>query len=235
MGVEMRILIISDIHGNIYPLQKVLKTETYDLMICLGDLVDYGPFPDEVTSIIREKANYCVLGNHDYSFAFDDECPGTTPEFRKITYEIRNYFKYRLSTENIAFLKTLPLTKEIMIEGQSFLLFHSSAEDPLGDYVTFDQNPEIIKKRMLPDKPVNVILYGHTHQSGMLKINNVIIFNPGSLGFPRGKDRYPSYAILENGQFKIQYVEYDVSKIVNEYKKHSVPEEIIHKLIGVGI
>lgn len=229
----MRILILSDIHGNIFPLEKVLKLESYDLMICLGDLVDYGPFPDEVTSIVREKANYCVMGNHDYSVALDIDCPGTTEEFRKITYEVRDYFKYNLSIENAEFLKALPLTQEIVIDKHSLLLYHSSAKDPLGDYVTFDQDRKTIKEKMLPDKPVDIILYGHTHQSGSLQMDNVTIFNPGSLGFPRGKDRYPTYGILENGHFEVKYIEYDVSSIVKEFKRHSVPEEIIYKLIGV--
>ncbi|MDI6851590.1 MAG: metallophosphoesterase family protein [bacterium] len=229
----MRILILSDIHGNIFPLEKVLKSESYDLMICLGDLVDYGPFPDEVISIVREKANYCVMGNHDYSYAFDVDCPGTTEEFKKITYKVRDYFKYNLSSENAEFLKALPLTQEVVIDKQSLLLYHSSAKDPLGDYVTFSQDQETIKEKMLPNKLVDIVLYGHTHQSGKLQIGNITIFNPGSLGFPRGKDRYPTYGILENGYFEIKRVEYDVSKIIKEYKRHSVPEEIIHKLMGV--
>jgi len=49
----MRVLIISDIHGNIVTMEKLLKQEQYDLMICLGDIVDYGPFPNEVVQMVR--------------------------------------------------------------------------------------------------------------------------------------------------------------------------------------
>ena len=66
----MKIAVISDIHGNLYALMKVLEDiedEKVDTIICLGDLVGYGPHPNEVIAIIRRKNIICLKGNYDAS------------------------------------------------------------------------------------------------------------------------------------------------------------------------
>jgi len=64
----MRAAVISDIHGNLPALEAVLPqidAERPDVIWCLGDLVGYGPWPNEVTAIVRERADLCLVGNHD--------------------------------------------------------------------------------------------------------------------------------------------------------------------------
>ncbi len=228
----MRVLILSDIHGNILPLEKILKNESYDQLICVGDLVDYGPFPDEVISLIREKSSFCLMGNHDYSLAFDEVCPGTTEEFLRITNEIREYFKYQISSENLAYLSKLPRSLTIELESKRVYFVHSSFEDPLGDYVTFNMPAEVIAKKMMPDFPVDKVIYGHTHQPGKMNIKGIELVNPGSVSFPRGSKKMPSYIIFDDGNVEIKYFEYSYSKLIREYKRHNVPDEIIIRLLG---
>lgn len=229
----MKILIISDIHGNIWALEKILKTEKYDVLVCLGDLVDYGPYPDEVVQIIKDKATYTVMGNHDYSLAFETDCPGTTEEYKKLTLELREYFNYSLATESISFLKSLPLQTSIEIQGKKLHMVHSSVKDPLGDYVTFKQNIELIKEKMLPDnKETNFVLYGHTHLAGILNIGGIEIINPGSVGFPRDIPYLPTYAVWENGTVNFKRVDYDIQKLISEFKRAKVPENYQRFLMG---
>jgi protein phosphatase len=228
----MRTLIIADIHGNVAPLEKVLKEETYDLLICLGDMVDYGPFPNEVVQIIKENANLCVMGNHDYSVAFDKECPGTTREFKEITYKLREYFSYQIDSENLQFIKSLPYFIEEDIDNSRIFAVHASAKDPLGDYVTFDLGIEFIKEKMIINDNYKKVLYGHTHRSGIIKIGDTEVINPGSLGFPRERHPFPTYGIIENGKFEVKRVSYDREKLIREIKNFRIPDSIITKLLG---
>ncbi len=232
-GNNMKVLIISDIHGNIWALEKILKTEEYDILICLGDLVDYGPYPDEVVQMIKDKANYTVMGNHDYSLAFETDCPGTTEEYKKLTLELRKYFNYNLSKESVSYLKSLPLQISVEIQGKKLHLVHSSVKDPLGDYVTFKQDIELIKDKMLPeDKGTNFVLYGHTHLAGVMNINGIGIVNPGSVGFPRDIPYLPTYAVFENGTVSFKKIDYDVQKLISEFKRARVPEKYQRHLLG---
>jgi protein phosphatase len=232
----MRILLISDIHGNIWALESILKREEYDILISLGDLVDYGPRPEEVVQIVKDKATFSVMGNHDYSLAFDAECPGTTEEYKKITNDLRDYFKYSITNDSINYLRNIPMEHYIEIDGFKIYLVHSSAKDPLGDYVTFDKDVSFIEEKMIPkDKNVNVVLYGHTHIPGIIDINGVKIVNPGSTGFPRDIPLKPSYAVIENGMITLKKAEYDFHYLVSEFKKARVPEKYQKFLLGESI
>jgi len=233
-GSSMRILVVSDIHGNIWALEEVLKKESYDIMICLGDLVDYGPYPNEVIELIREKAHYTVMGNHDYSLALNTDCPGTTEYYLKMTMDLREFFNYELKEENLAFIRSLELKKTIEINGTKWLLVHSSAQDPLGDYVTFNEDLEIIRSKMTPNEEgVRRVLYGHTHIQGSINLGEIEVINPGSLGFPRDNLRVPTYIIIEDNKVKFGNLNYDFEKLRKSFIEAKVPDNYIKTLLGV--
>jgi len=70
----MRTLIISDLHGNLPALEAVLNSESYDGVIVLGDLVDYGPFPGEVIDVLRSIEAKIIRGNHDHAVGYGVDC-----------------------------------------------------------------------------------------------------------------------------------------------------------------
>ncbi len=72
--MNMRLLVISDIHSNYDALKTVLENEKYDKALFLGDLVDYGPEPAESFDLLKENADYFIMGNHDASFAYGVDC-----------------------------------------------------------------------------------------------------------------------------------------------------------------
>lgn len=124
----------------------------------------------------------------------------------------------------------------IEIEGVKIYLVHSSAKDPLGDYVTFDKDLSFIKEKMIPEgKNVNFVLYGHTHIPGVLAINRVKIINPGSAGFPRDIPLKPSYVIIENGNIIFKKAEYNYHFLLSEFKNAKVPEKYQKFLLGENI
>jgi protein phosphatase len=78
----VKALVVSDIHGNIEALRAVEAAEPdADQVLCLGDLVDYGPRPDATVAWVRENATTTVRGNHDNAVAFDVDC-GSAPLFQ---------------------------------------------------------------------------------------------------------------------------------------------------------
>ena len=109
----MRVLIISDIHGNFDALASL--QETYDEMWVLGDLVNYGAEPGAVIDFVRAKASVVVCGNHDYSIGFNQD-PRCSPRFREMAEVTRRYTNSVLSFGQKHFLRHLPPTLELKRE-----------------------------------------------------------------------------------------------------------------------
>jgi predicted phosphodiesterase len=115
----MRILIISDLHGNLEAVESLPKD--YDQLWVLGDLVNYGPNPAEVITFVRERASIVVRGNHDHSIAFGED-PRCSPRFTRMAKETGEFTRSRLSDEDVRYLRDLPLKATVEWEGKQFLL-----------------------------------------------------------------------------------------------------------------
>ncbi len=120
----MRILLISDIHGN-WPALAALN-ETYDVCLCMGDLVEYGPEPAKVIDWVRTHAHHCVRGNHDHGVAQNVEINGVGG-FRYLTMATRLPTIQMLSAEDRRYLADLPTLKLVTIADKRFLLVTAGA------------------------------------------------------------------------------------------------------------
>ncbi|MHB9092205.1 MAG: metallophosphoesterase family protein, partial [Chloroflexota bacterium] len=109
----MRIAVLSDVHGNKHALEAVLAdidSQGIDRVYCLGDLVGYGAFPNEVIALIRERGIPTVMGNYDEGVGFDrDECgcAYTDPEMRRLGDLSLMWSREQVTAENKAFLRAL--------------------------------------------------------------------------------------------------------------------------------
>ncbi len=225
----MRVLILADIHGNMPALSEIAEKESWDLMICLGDLVDYGPWPDEVIDFIMENADYVILGNHDYSLAFGGDC-GCSPEYVDVTMYSRKATINRISVLQRSYLASLPERLDIEIDGKNVHLVHGSIKHPLYGFVTPFVDKKIIWDEM--GDAEGIVLFGHSHIDMYKKLkDNLVIINPGSVGFPKGNDPRTSYIIYENGRFHQKKLEYDVEKVVQGLMAMDMPDEIKNALI----
>jgi predicted phosphodiesterase len=121
----MKIAIISDIHANIDALEAMLKrleAVSIDKLVCLGDIVGYGASPEECVTVIRERCDLCVLGNHDAALA-------QTIQLQYFNAYARSAIEWSrkvMSDENMDYLRSLPMS--IIIE--DVLLVHATPKDP---------------------------------------------------------------------------------------------------------
>ncbi|MGH2352029.1 MAG: metallophosphoesterase family protein [Chloroflexota bacterium] len=212
----MRCAIISDIHGNLDALQAVLADAgEVDELWCLGDLVGYGPEPNECIDLLRGRGALCVAGNHDWAAIGKMD----TAEFNPEAGEAAQWTRARLIPEHHAFLEGLPvqLTAGAMTE---FTLVHGSPREPVWEYLThvsaarlnfsYFQTPyclvghthvPLVFQRPWPeDRAADCLtVVPETEQPMALGLQRLIV-NPGSVGQPRDGNPDAAYMIYESAE-----------------------------------
>ena len=226
----MRIAIISDVHANLAALESI--QEPYDLLFCLGDLVDYGPQPREAIHWVKERALRVVRGNHDHALAYDADCR-CAPVMREASVTTRQWHARLLSLEDKEYLHGLPITDRLEIAGASFHLAHAAPAGDLYDYhIVPDASDEALQEQVA-GIDADFILLGHTHLPLLRKIGTTTIVNPGSVGQPRHGDPRASYAIWEDGDLKFHHGAYDVKKTTALLKQAPLALSVIIQLNGI--
>ena len=199
----MKALIISDIHANITALEAVWAQESdADVIICLGDIVDYGIHPAECCEWLMDKQALVVAGNHDQlvTAAYD------RPEDHEVlTWRVDNARK--LSAQHIAYLKGLPEHLVYHMNGHDYGLSHSyvgyETIQSLEAFTAFAQ------QRF--HRPVQRMLFGHTHRRGLHYLSDQHVWlNPGSVSYRRPDElgRGADYAVLCDGEISLRRVPY---------------------------
>jgi len=225
----MKIAVISDIHANLHALEAVfadLYAEQVDTVYCLGDLVGYGAFPNEVVGFIHDHRIPAVLGNFDEAAAFDLHKPGCrendVDEYWKVMENFR-WTKDVLSDANRSFLQTLPMQLRFKAGSRRVLLVHGS--------------PRRINEYLMADLPIatfeqvsrlagcELLCVGHTHEQYHRRTGMTSIINPGSVGIPLEGTK-AEYAILDLSwrlQVDFRRVDYDVESAVKALKNRNLP------------
>ena len=228
----MRIGIISDIHGNLQALEAVLVdlgTRRCEALYCLGDLVGYAPFPNEVTERIRAERIPTIMGNYDDGVGFDrDECGCAyrEPLERELGDQSFNWTKAHVTSENKAFLRTLLPELRIQVGGKQLLLVHGSPRK-INEYL-FEDRPVSSFQRIAASSDADVIIFGHTHRPYTKRVDNVLFVNAGSVGKPKDGDWRACYAILEPGAtdpVTFVRVEYDVAAVAAAIRASELPDQ----------
>jgi predicted phosphodiesterase len=213
----MRRALISDIHGNLEALQAVLgdiATQGINEIVCLGDLVGYGPNPRECIDRVMASCQVTLLGNHDQR-VLRDLARSTVPADRAVDWTWKQLADPNDRVKNEirkAFLAHLPHSYEI----NSYLFVHGSPRNPLTEYVF----PEDIYNRHKLERLFPLVRHycfqGHTHVPGIITENfehfapdeitgeytlgeAKLMVNVGSVGQPRDGDNRACYLILDDG------------------------------------
>lgn len=223
----MRILIISDIHGNAEALEALPRD--YDQLWVLGDLVNYGPDPKAVLEFVRDRADLVVCGNHDYAIGFDAD-PRCSQPYGAMAESMARYTSQQLSDGDKEYLANLPLTETVSVSGSRFFLCHAAPSDPLFCYCPPESDQWLSEFAKVN---ADVLLAGHTHIPFVRELNGGRIANPGSLGQPKTGSPQACYAIWENDRLILHSVPYDYKKTISKVKAIGLPGNVEHDLAYV--
>jgi putative phosphoesterase len=239
MGTRpLRILIIADLHSNLPAYYAVHDkiTELYgkniDHVICLGDIVGYGPFPNEMCKIAEAFA-VCVIGNHDVACA-----TGNADGFKRWAIEAVHWTFDQLTTYNKTFLSILAKNEFINIEERGVKMYftHASPKDYLADYIYPEDSPERKDKLLDMIGDNHILVVGHTHIPFIYQSSSgKVIFNPGSIGQPRDNDPRASVGIIEidsDSSMHLDWVrvDYDIREVAREIQKVKLPIRLAERL-----
>ncbi len=244
----MRYLILSDIHSNLEAYESCLGLASglYEAVLCLGDLVGYGPDPNAIVEAVHPAAEVIIRGNHDKA------CSGITDaaDFNPLARAATQWTRDQLTPENLARLRNLT---EGPVKVDGFELVHGSPRDE-DEYIIerLDALPAI------EDASSPVVFFGHTHVQGgfvmepghklepiyaehsgdgcvlvlSLKASSRYLINPGSVGQPRDRDWRAAFAILDSQKRRVEYYRtgYDVRATQAKMEKARLPEPLIARL-----
>jgi putative phosphoesterase len=231
---SLKIVILSDIHSNLNALEAVVdKFPKYDELVCLGDVVGYGPQPNEVIAKLqRLRPTIVLMGNHDCAVV-----TGDVEGFSSHASAAVEWTRREISGVSLHYLAALKPSARLEREGVTLALFHGSPRDPLSEYV-FPGLPERAYRSLVETAAANIVLLGHTHMPMLYRINGGVLANPGSVGQPRDGDYRASFALLTISQgevsFEVQRVEYDVSSVADRIIGSGLPSFLAERLyIGV--
>jgi diadenosine tetraphosphatase ApaH/serine/threonine PP2A family protein phosphatase len=240
----MRYLIISDIHSNLAAFEAVLADAgSFDKVWCLGDVVGYGPDPNECVERLRDYPHVCVVGNHDWAALGNMDTEDFNPDAKRACLWTRQ----QLSPSNLEYLETLP--KSLVEDG--FTLVHGSPRHPIWEYVLYPS----IAEANFEHFDTNFCFVGHTHVPIIYRHNpenpnqacdvmipslddplvlaeDRLIINPGSVGQPRDGDPRASYAILDAGELTLEYrrIPYPIESTQARMVESGLPVRLIMRL-----
>jgi predicted phosphodiesterase len=238
----MRVAVFSDIHANLAALEAVLEAidaETPDMLWCLGDLIGYGPKPNECTAVVRERADVCLCGNHDLGIlgTIDlSEFSGDAGFAARWTQEV-------LDPDARAFLETLEPTGR----SDGVALYHGSARDPVWEYV-LSGDAAYATLRLTTEQ---IVLVGHSHVALEVRLHELLVegglaaagtqldladarwvMNPGSVGQPRDGDPRAAWMLLDLDAQRAEFrrVDYDIERTQAEMRAVGLPEPLVTRL-----
>jgi predicted phosphodiesterase len=240
----MRRAVISDIHGNLEAFREVLadiEAQAPDAVVSLGDNVGYGPDPEGVIELIREREIPSVLGNHEHGLIN----PNRRSWFNFMARKALKVTEDMLSSESLDYIASLPM--KIVEDGRHFV--HGFPPDSAHTYLFAQDEYELIKVfRTLPSE---MFFVGHTHLLELVEFyggtcdrfeiwegareieaGRRAMVNAGSVGQPRDHDPHAKYVIWddETRTLEVRFVEYDVMKTADKIVELGIPETYATRL-----
>lgn len=235
----MATAIISDIHGNLDALQTVLAdidNRGIDQIVCLGDIIGYGPNPRECLDLVSERCLWALMGNHDFAALYEPTGFNATAEAAAFwtRHELESEPDPAKRRQRWEFLGNLGIRQDF----QNMLCVHASPRRPINEYIFPDDvitSPQ--KVQQIFDRIETACLVGHTHVPGVFtdepdfyppsdlggtyefSEEEKCVINPGSVGQPRDRDPRASYAILDGDKITFHRLEYDIEAVVAKIEK----------------
>ena len=232
----MRTAVISDIHANLQALQAVLDhidSQNVDRIICLGDILGYGPNPVECVDLVAERCEWSLMGNHDFGVLYEPTNFNVAAE--QAAYWSRDQFD--LESPNGTSAKRWEFLSQLRVRVLEDDFLYGTPRRPINEYLFPDDalnSP--VKMQQIFELVDKYALVGHTHLPGVftdepdfyppddldgqykLGGEEKAIINPGSVGQPRDLDPRASYIIIEDDCVRFFRLEYDIDAVASKIR-----------------
>lgn len=226
----MIIGIISDVHANVIALEAVLeelKSQGADTILCLGDLVGYGPSPNETLDLIRSSGMLCTIGAADERIAFDFARSGMPRE--GVADSTLEWTRTIIETKHVNFLQELPVQQRLKTPAGRLRFFHGSPETP-NERLNLNQDPMSLA-RILEHNRCSILACGGSHVPFYRKVPNGWVVNPGSVGLSLNGEPGADYALVRFdkagiAEIKMDKVEYDFAAVAFDIIAWGLPPMI---------
>lgn len=238
----MRYALISDIHANLPALRAVLAdvaarpdvAATYHL----GDLVGYGPWPDETVALLRELAVAGIAGNYDSTVGTDYKhcgCRYEDPRQEELSHVSFEWTKRHASADTKRFLAGLPFRIDLKpsgghAPGPTVILVHGTPT--LNTLYWTEDRPDsfcLTMARHAGAKAGDVLCFGHTHVPWHRAVEGIHFVNTGSVGRPKDGDWRAGYVLLDVGdgdpRVEVVRVEYDIDEAMRGIRSSELPDD----------
>lgn len=235
----MKLGLIADIHGNLPGLRaccEYLEEEKVDTIVCLGDLVQFGPFPSEVIAFVQEHEINTVQGNCDRTIGRGRTDTGD--EYENFHWEVSGaksleWTREVLTEEEKQFLKKLPAEINIRIGSKDIRCTHASP-GRITESIPANVPPEIYDT-VLWGNPCSVLAVGHSHEILLAVCPSGMIVNPGSVGggtLP-GESTLSIIEVGETGTISVswQRIPFDTHEYTAKYRAEGLPEIFLNCIL----
>ena len=221
--------VISDVHANVVALEAVLeemKRQSVETIVCLGDLVGYGPSPNETIELLRSEGVSCTLGNADERIAYEF-ARGKRPR-EGVADTILEWTRSVIEPRNVEFLRSLPVQHRLSTPAGRFRFFHGTAESPT-ERLNLNQDP-VSLTRLLERNRCRLLAAGATHVPYYREVPAGSVLNPGSVGLALNGEPGADYAIVRVEENKIDVsmdkVEYDFGAVAFDIIAWGLPQMV---------
>lgn len=233
------ITIFSDIHANQPALEAVIADMNQrDLRnrYCLGDLVGYGTFPNEVVAAIREAKTPTILGNYDQGVGNSSDdcgCAYKDEVAKALGQRSIAWTNEHTTAENKTFLRQLPRQLPLPLGDLNVLLVHGSPRR-VNEYL-YEDRPDSSLERLLDLSEADVLVCGHTH----IPYHRILpsgrhVVNTGSVGKPKDGDPRAGYVVLkaDGRDLEVQFIRvpYDIEAAAGAIEAGEMPDEFAQML-----
>jgi putative phosphoesterase len=236
------VAVITDIHGNLPALEAALSRIDalgIERVYCGGDLVGYGPHPNEVCALIHAREIPTIYGNYDYAIGRDLDdcgCAYVTAHDRELG---RRSVEWTLAHTDPAakdFMRTLPFDLRLTVGEHTVHLVHGSPRK-VNEYL-FEDKPARLYERLAAAEYAEALVFGHTHKPWVRDHGGVRFINCGSVGKPKDGDPRGAFALLTARagaiEAAIERVDYDARAVADEIREAGLPGEYAEKLVGAA-
>ena len=233
------VAVVTDIHGNLPALEAALaRIEELGIerVYCGGDLVGYGPHPNEVCALIEQRGIPTIYGNYDYAIGRDLEdcgCAYPTQHERELGQRSVDWTLAHTEQHAKDFMRELPFDLSFRVGDWAIHLVHGSPRK-VNEYL-FEDKPARLYERLATAEGGDALVFGHTHKPWVHEYGGVLFVNCGSVGKPKDGDPRAAFAILSDERVRldvtIERVDYDAQAVAREVAAAGLPGEYAEKLV----